>query len=632
PKEVLKSMPAHTIKNIEVITNPPAKYEAEGVGGIINIITVKKSPGGYNGSINAGARSPVGYNVGGYLTAKTGKFGFSGYYGHNYNESPSTENNLFRDDYVRKIRLNQRGVNDNHGTFNYLDGNLSFELDSLNLITGNFSFNVSNNGSNLSQEVLNTTYAGTPELSYSRFSKGAFEWHGYDLGLDYQKSFRKNKEQLFTLSYKFNNGGNDSDTDFRLEYTDRPLVYSTTQNNGTSAEHTVQADYVQPIGKNNLEIGLKTITRLNSSDYFYANLNPDNGEYVIDPSQSNNFDYHQDIFAGYTSYGFKKGDWGFKFGARLEETRIDANFASSGTIAEQNYFNLIPSIAVSRKLKGMKNMRLGYTQRIERPGLWYLNPYVNRIDPRNIFFGNPDLRAATNHAFDYSYSTFVKKTSVNTSLFYNFTNNSIQQFTTLGTDSVARTTYGNIGKNQRLGFSLNTNMNLTKNLNVNLNASANFVQLNGVITVTDTATNTSTLTPVSNNGITANVFGYLSYKFGKKWRASGNIGYNSPQILLQGTSAGFAYNSFSVTRMFFDKDKGSINLSISSPFQRNRRFFNELQDTRFYQNSESFYVMRRVSLSFNYRFGKLQSDIARKKRGIKNDDVSGGGQSGGATN
>ena len=632
PKEVLKSMPANTIKNIEVITNPPAKYEAEGVGGIINIITVKKTLGGYNGSVNLGARTPVGYNVGGYLTAKTGKFGFSGYYGHNYNESPATENNLFRDDYIRKMRLNQRGINDNRGTFNYLDGNLSYELDSLNLITGNFSFNVSNSSSNLTQQVLNSSYSGEPGLSYARYNKGAFQWRGYDVGLDYQRSFRKNKEQLFTLSYKFNNGGTDSDTDFRLEYTDRPLVYSNTQNDGTSAEHTVQADYVQPIGKNNLEIGLKTITRLNTSDYFYANLNPDNGEYEIDPTQSNNFDYHQDIFAGYTSYSYKKGDWGLKLGARLEETRIKANFASSGTIADQDYFNLIPSIALSRKLKEMNTVRLSYTQRIERPGLWYLNPYVNRIDPRNVYFGNPNLRAATNHAFDLSYSTFVKKSSVNTSLFYNFTNNSIQQFTTLGTDSIARTTYGNIGKNQRLGFSLNTNMNLTKNLNFNLNASTNFVQLNGVITVTDTATNINTLTPVSNNGFTANIFGYVSYKFGKRWRASGNIGYNSPQILLQGTSAGYAYNSFSVTRTFFDKDKGSINLSVSSPFQRDRRFFNELQDTRFYQNSESFYIMRRLSLSFNYRFGKLQGDIARKKRGIKNDDVSGGGQGGGATN
>jgi outer membrane receptor protein involved in Fe transport len=632
PKEVLKSMPANTIKNIEVITNPPAKYEAEGVGGIINIITVKKNISGYNGSINLGARSPVGYNVGGYLTAKIGKFGFSGYYGNNYNESPTTENNLYRDDYIRKIRLNQRGFNNNQGTFNYLDGNLSYELDSLNLITGNYSFNISNNSSNLTQSVLNTNYAGTPGLSYSRFSKGDFQWRGYDVGLDYQRSFRKHKEQLFTLSYKFNNGGNDSDNDFRLEYTDRPQVFSTTQNNGTSMEHTVQADYVQPILKNNLEIGLKTITRLNSSDYFYANLNPDDGQYVIDPTQSNNFDYHQDIFAGYTSYGLKKGDWGLKLGARLEETRIKANFESSGTVADQDYFNLIPSVALSRKLKAMNTARLSYTQRIERPGLWYLNPYVNRIDPRNIYFGNPNLVAALNHAFDLSYSTFVKKSSVNASLFYNFTNNSIQQFTTLGTDSIARTTYGNIGKNQRLGISLNTNMNLTQNLNFNLNASTNFVQLNGVITAVDTLTKTSVLTPVSNNGFTANIFGYVSYKFGKTWRASGNIGYNSPQILLQGTSAGYAYNSFSVTKNLFKKDKGSINLSVSSPFQRNRRFFNELNDTRFFQSSESFYVMRRVSLSFNYRFGKLQGDIARKKRGIKNDDVSGGGSGGNTTN
>lgn len=632
PKEVLKSMPANTIKNIEVITNPPAKYEAEGVGGIINIITVKKNLGGYNGSLNLSVRTPVGYNAGGYLTAKVKKFGFSGYYGYGYNNSPATQSNLFRDDLIRKIRLNQAGENESSGRYQYLDGNLSYELDSLNLLTGNYSFNISNNANTLQQRVINSGYDNVPGLSYTRNSQGAFQWQGYDIGLDYQKSFRKNKEQLFTLSYKFNRGSNNSDSDFSLAYLDRPDVLSTTRNDGTSAEHTVLADYVQPIGKQNLEIGIKTITRLNSSDYFYANRNADNGQYIIDSTQSNNFDYHQDILAGYTSFGFKKGDWGLKLGARLEQTRIKADFESSGTVADQDYFNLIPSIALSRKLKEMKSVRLGYTQRIERPGLWYLNPYVNRIDPRNISFGNPNLTAAINHAFDLSYSTFVKKSSVNTSLFYNFTNNSIQQFTTLGADSVARTTYGNIGKNQRLGFSVNGNMNLTKNLNLNLNASTNLVRLNGVISVTDSVTKTNVLTPVSNNGVMANIFAYASYKFGKGWRASGNIGYYSPQILLQGKSAGYSYNSFSINKSLFKKEKGSINLSITSPFQKNRRFFNELNDVRFYQSSESYYLMRRLNLSFNYRFGKLQGDITRKKRGIKNDDVQGGSQSGGTSN
>ena len=629
PKEVLKSMPANTIKNIEIITTPPAKYEAEGVGGIINIITVKKSLGGYNGSVNAGASDPFAYHLGGYLTAKAGKFGFSGYYGHNYNASPTNESNLFRDDFVRQTRLNQQGGNTNRGRFDYLDGNLSFELDSLNLITSNFSFKKSNNRNNIFQQVTNTNYAGEPTLAYTRLSNGRGGWNGYDIGLDYQRSFRKSKDQLFTLSYKFNNSGNDSYNAFSINTEGKPSVLSITNNDGTTGEHTVQADYVQPIGKQTLEVGLKTISRLSNSDYSYANKEPDTDEYIIDPEQTNNFDYRQDILAGYTSFGFKKGDWGLRVGARLEETIIKANFESSATAADQDYFNLIPSIALSRKLKDMKTLKGAYTQRIQRPGLWYLNPYENRIDPRNIYYGNPDLLAAISHAFDLSYSTMIKKSMINTSLSYNFTNNSIQQFTTLGADSVARTTYGNIGQNRRLGLSGNGNINVTKNLNLNMNANLSFVQLNGFLNRTVDGVNVPA--EVKNNGFTANVFAYAGYKFPKGFRASGNIGFNTPQVLLQGKSAGYMFNSFSVNKSLFKKEKGSINLSVSSPFQKNRRWFNELEDVNFYQSSENFYRMRRINVSFSYRFGKLKTDIARKKRGIKNDDVQGGGQSGGGS-
>jgi hypothetical protein len=628
PKEVLKSMPANTIKNIEIITTPPAKYEAEGVGGIINIITVKKNLGGYNGSINAGASNPTAYRMGGYLTAKTGKLGFSGYYGHNYSAYPTNESNLYRDDFVRKTRLNQEGGSNTKGSFDYLDGNLSFELDSLNLLTSNFSFNTSDRRNNLFQQVTNTNYAGEPTLAYSRQSAGRGGWNGYDIGLDYQRSFRKNKDQLFTLSYKLNNGGNDSYNDFSINTIGKPSVLSITNNDGASSEHTMQADYVQPIGKQSLEVGLKTISRLNSSDYSYANKDPDTDKYVTDMTQTNNFDYRQDILAAYTSFGLKKGDWGLRVGARLEETIIKANFESSGTVADQDYFNLIPSVALSRKLKDMKNLKWAYTQRMQRPGLWYLNPYVNRIDPRNIHYGNPGLLAAINHAFEMSYSTMVKKSMVNTSLSYNFANNSIQQFTTLGADSVARTTYGNIGQDRRLGLSGNGNMNLTKNLNLNVNANLSFVQLNGFLNQKVNGVNVPV--KVKNNGFSANVFAYASYKFPKGFRASSNIGFNTPQVLLQGTSSGYIFNSISVNKSLFKKEKGSINLSVSSPFQKNRRWFNELHDANFYQASESFYQMRQISLSFNYRFGKLQTDIARKKRGIKNDDVQGGqGGSGG---
>jgi hypothetical protein len=621
PKDVFRSMPANTIKSIEVITNPPSKYEAEGVGGIINIITHKKNIGGYNGSVNLGASSPKGSNLGGYLTAKAGKVGFSGYFGRGTHYNPANSNNLFREDRIQQTRLEQTGSSKGDNTFQYFSGEFSYEMDTLNLFTANYSMNLSTGNNSFHQDVdlLNTD--GVLTQAYRRLNSGKNRWQGSDFGADYQRTFKKSKDQLFTLSYRLSNSGNGSETDFSLV----PLLnyngqISQTENDGSSMEHTIQADYVQPIKKHTLELGLKSIFRLSNSDYFYSNQDPETGRFVLDPNLSNNFDYRQDVYAAYTSISLKKGDWGLKAGARLEETKVDANFKSSSTIAEQDYFNLIPNITLSRKLKGTSTMRLSYTQRIERPSLYYLNPYVNQIDPRNISYGNPELEAATNNVFNLAYNTFMKGTSINASIFHNFTNSSIQSYTTLGTDTVARTTYGNIGRNQTYGLSLSGNTTLFKKLSLNMNTSTSYVKLTSMIDGL----------PQNNDGFTFNIFGYTSYRFDKGWRASGNIGYNSSRIMLQGRSSGYIWNSISVNKQFLKDNKATIGFSINSPFQKNRRFFNEISNPRFVQNQENFYVMRRYSMSFNYRFGKLKGGIARKKRGINNDDVKAGEQSSGS--
>ncbi|RDC66427.1 outer membrane beta-barrel protein [Adhaeribacter pallidiroseus] len=123
--------------------------------------------------------------------------------------------------------------------------------------------------------------------------------------------------------------------------------------------------------------------------------------------------------------------------------------------------------------------------------------------------------------------------------------------------------------------------------------------------------------PIQKNGFTANVFGYASYRFEKGWRLSANLGVNSPRITLQGTSASYSYHSFSVNKQLFKGKKGSISFSVNSPFQKNRRWLNEITDQQFYQRQESYFVMRRFRLSFNYRFGKVQGGIARKNAVFK---------------
>ncbi|AHM60382.1 TonB-dependent receptor [Flammeovirgaceae bacterium 311] len=611
PSEIFKSMPASAIKSIEVITNPPARYDAEGVGGIINIITYRKTISGYNGSVSAAISSPRGSTMGGYLTAKAGKFGFSGHLVNNITSSPPAGRSYLREDHTRQTRLVQTGESNNRNSSLNGSGELSYELNALSVFTASYRANSNNGTHDFLQQVALFNGSNNLTQAYQNTSTSRNNSGGNDLGLDLQRSFRKHPEQLLTLSYKVSSNANASSSDFALQ----PLLnyieqLSQTQNRSSTREHTLQADYVQPIKKQTLELGVKSSLRRNDSDYFYKNLHQETGAFVLDPSQSNNFDYQQDIHAAYASLSLKKNNWGLRTGARLEETWVDANFRSSGTFATQHYLNLIPSLNLSHKLKNNSTLKLSYNQRLERPGLYHLNPYVNLTDPRNISYGNPGLDPATNHSFNLAYATFIKSSSINAGLFHHFANNSIQRFTSLGEDTVARTTYANIGRRQAYGFSLSGSTMLFNKLSLSLNSTTQYLRI----------TSTFQDRLQHNTGLTLNASGNVSYRFNKTWRANGNLAYNSPQIFLQGRSAGFVSNNLSVHKDILKNNKGSVSLSVRNPFQKYRRYQNEISDPAFYQLQESFSVIRQFSLAFSYRFGKVQTSSPRRKRSIQDDD------------
>ncbi|MGV3587881.1 MAG: TonB-dependent receptor domain-containing protein [Adhaeribacter sp.] len=597
PSELLKSLPASTIKKIEVITNPSAAYEAAGVGGIINIITQKSSISGYNGAANVSVKSPKGLALGGYLTATIGKFGFSNHYNHNANNSPVNRSIFFREDRIWQNRLEQTGKSNSNSQSWNTSSALSYELTPQNLITASFNYNKSNGHNGNVQEVKQRNVSGALIEAYQNLNLGDNSARGSDFNLNYQHSSRKTGQQRLSLSFNLINSPNKSTANFTLQpvlnYTQRE---STTQSIDETREYTAQADYVQPIGKQTLEVGIKTSVEQNSSNYFYQTLQPETGILLLDSSQSNNFGYRLHIHAAYASLNLRQGSWGLRTGARLEAAKLNADFTSSNTRATPQYRNLFPNITLSRLLKGGSTLKLSYSQRIQRPGLYYLNPYVDQTDPLNISYGNPALNPATSHIFQLDYNIFVKNASFNASVFHNFTNNSIQQFTTLGTDSVARTTYGNLGQDQNFGLSLSTNTTLFRKLSLNLNSSTQYVIYTSLIEGKTQR----------NEGFNYNFQSSASYRFGKTWRASGSLGYNSPNVLLQGRTSSYTLSSLSVNKEFLKSRKASIALAVRSPHRKYRRAVSEINNATFYQQREAYSVIRQFNLAFNYRFSKLQ--------------------------
>ncbi|PTX21070.1 outer membrane receptor for ferrienterochelin and colicin [Pontibacter mucosus] len=626
PKDVFRSMPANTIKRIEVITDPPAKYDAEGIGGIINVITHDKPQNGYNGSVYLSQATPDSRFGSANIRAKVGKLGISAYGGSNKFTSPDSYSSFERREKSLGTTLRQEGQGNNKSQYNYFNSELSYEIDTLNLLTAKFGVSKSNFESVYLQTVEDFGREGNRTQAFERNNYGDGSWGNYEVGLDYQHTFKRNKEQLLTLSYKIGDNFNTDDTDLEfvptLNY--RGPAGTRTQNEGKSVEQTAQIDYVHPFKKHTLEVGAKTILRDNGSDYFYRNYNPETNTYVEVPSLTNEFDYSQNIYAAYTSASLRYKKWGIRAGARLEQTVVDANFKSSGSVADRDYLNLIPSTTLTRTLKNMASLKLSYTQRIERPSLWYLNPYVNRQNEKAISFGNPRLKAATSHVFSLGHSMFKNGKSLNSTLTHTFTNNAIQGYTTFNpADSVSSTTYGNIGRNNTTTLSINSNATFFKKLSMNLNGSMSYSQLSGNIGGVD----------LENSGISGNVYSYVNYRFEKNWRAGVNLGYYAPRVMLQGKSAGQFWNGFSVSKSFLKDEKASISLSVQNPFSKFFTGYSDVSGLNFEQRSEYSYVRRRASIGFNYRFGKLKEDIKRTKRGIRNDDLkSGESTSGGGGN
>ena len=311
-------------------------------------------------------------------------------------------------------------------------------------------------------------------------------------------------------------------------------------------------------------------------------------------------------------------------GLRLEHTTVDADFTSVNTTVNQNYNNLIPSISIQRTFKS-SSFNFGFTQRIQRPSIYQLNPFVNNSNPLFISTGNPALRPELNNNFELTYSHFATN-SFNAGLSYQFSNNSIQNVTNLKVDSTANnmkdtvnsTTYENLGSNRSLGLNINTNLNITKQLTLSLNGQVAEVWLTG----------TYNGQFYKNSGLTGNAFANAGYTFNGGYRIGINAGFFSGQVNLQGSSNDFIYNSLVLTRTFLNK-KATFSLVANCPESKYHEYRSTTTTPQFYESSFNQNPYRTFAIRFSYKIGKLNSEIKKNQHGINNDDTKGGGQSGG---
>lgn len=642
PKDVLRSMPANTIKDIQVITDPGAKYDAEGVSGIINIVTQSNSSmGGYTATVDARADAQGGFGGGVYASLKYGKIGFTGRYNYFEWKRPKGETSSSRESFIDDNNkfLYSNGTSKNNGTGQFGSGELSYEIDTLNLINIGFNRYYGNSKSrNLGSFVemldkdLNTQY------QYDQRGNSKNTYGGTDINADYQRTFKK-KDQLLTASYRLSLSPNDSESRTYIENGEGTLpITAVTNKQFTDAdmkEHTFQIDFVTPFKKiefgdkktldHSLETGAKYIIRINESNSSYDKLvTPDTWEHVS--YSSDEFKHEQDILAAYAGYNAKTAKWGLKAGLRYEATWLNAKFPIN---EEQNfkvdYSNFVPSATVTYQLRPAQNIRFGYNMRISRPGIWQLNPYINSSDPNNIQVGNPELDAVKTHSLSVNYGSFSQKLNFNLNMAYDFENNGIEQITTFD-ESVSTTTYSNISKRKNLGLSGYVNWSPTSKWNIYSNMSGRY---------TDLKANDDT--GLANSGFSGNLFAggqfSIPWDLGVKDKSSFkgslrmgvNIGAFSPDVNLQGSRSAFFFHGFNISKGF-NEDKFNIRLFAQNPFIKSWDWESKRATADFRDVTTSTNRMRNFGIAVSFRFGEMKAQIQKTKRGINNDDSMSGGQ------
>jgi outer membrane receptor protein involved in Fe transport len=627
--DALKQIPADQIKSVEVITSPSAKYDAEGSGGIINIITKKNSLQGLNLNVDAGVgnRGSMLSLNGGYRKGKAG-FTIGGFGRGMYNTI--TKTSLEQTSTVENVSTvtRQTGDGSSRGLFGNYNLGFDYDIAKNQSLTAGVKYGV-RNFSNQQDLMTRLSKTGSSDITTSRDVDARNLSGTVDVNLDYLHTFKPQQEWSVSTLYSRNDLTNDFDANIlngNSELTSRQRNL----NKNLNQEFTFQSDYQTPIKKNQLlEFGAKGIFREVNSDYSFL-VAEAVGDFRPETDQpAGELTYHQNIAAGYTSYTYTtKSRYTFKGGARYEHTFIDAS-TNEGSVGVGNYGVLVPSFNASKTFKGT-TVKLAYNRRIQRPGLQQLNPNFNSANPQNITIGNPELRPELTNNFEVGLSKNIKKTFVNATFFGRVTNNAISQVRA-PSDTLAGaivTTYENIGKQHAYGTNIFANIAATSKINFGVFLNAFYTKLAGQTLGQDRKTIELTNTGFNVSG---GVFSQATFKNGWGAQAFGFMQGN--QVQLQGMQGGFGFYTVGVKKEFNNK-KGSVGLAAENFLSKRFRMHTELNSIQFNQVSDIYMYNRGVRLTFTYKIGKMTMDAPKRKaKSVNNDDVksdgSGGGQSGG---
>ena len=617
PSMVFKSMPATAVKSIEVVTNPGAKYDAEGAAGVLNIVMNRQTPmasqslNGYNGTIRVGVGTKQ-MSGGAFLSGQQGKLSYSANVMTSYNKpgTTTTEMEQMQDNGVQQLMTS---TNDVKTPFTMGSLTLGYQLDPMSNINVTASLN---SMSMKSTGTTTTTMGGSPYgngFSYGSSTDMKNKNTSFSGSVDYQRFLNQEHTQSLTLTYQLTYSPTTTemtsnfDSSFLTSQSSFDLTDRYSENKDKTTNHIFQLDYTMPLGTGKtLSLGSKLQLHDATSDANYYLKD------VYDPSSSSDYEYSNKILAGYGEFAGNWSKLGAKAGLRYEQTWQDVEYhLGNGQDFSTNYSSLVPTASLQYNLSQGSNLGLSYNMRISRPGISYLNPYVDKTNPIALTYGNPDLDVEKAHNVTLVYNVFSSKLMMNLNLHHNFVDNAISQYSFYDADNLLNTTYGNVVSSHQTGLSGYVNYLITKNTRLFFNGGLNY---------TDLRSNTLAQ---SNSGWTANIMGGVQQTLPWKLQLSAFAIASTKNYTLQGWSGGFNLVTASMSKTLLN-DKLSLSISgmvgLNKGGKLNIESYNK--GTNFTAHNNISVPIYGVTFTASYTFGNTQIMTRQKRQSrIQNDFI-----------
>lgn len=613
PSQVFKAMPAAMVKSIEVVTDPGAKYDAEGSAGVLNIVMNREAAAamgggtmdGYNGNIRVQAGNK-GWGGSAFASGQQGKLSFSANAMYNYSNPGTTETIMEQAQLVSsKSAMITTSKTKPKTPFTMGSLNMNYDvspMSSIGLTAGITSFTMKSDGYSSTCVDNAYSYGTTMDTKMSRTS--------FNGSLDYQHFLNAERTSSLTFTYQLTYAPTDNESDNRFdtaaETTWMDLTDRFSKNAERTTDHIFQADYTTPLGAGHtLNAGMKFSHRTATSDadYYLA------GNYA--ETLSSEYDYTNSILAGYAEFVGKFGKWGAKAGLRYEQTWQDVAYhLGNGEDFKTNYGNLVPSANVSYNFAAATNIGLTYTMRISRPGISYLNPYVDRSNPIALSYGNPDLDTEKTHSLGLVFNTFSSKLMLNLNLRHNFTDNAIEQYSFYDKDNLLNTTFDNTAKTHVTSLNAYVQWMAHKNTRLFLNGGVDYSDLR------------SQALDLKNNGWHANAMLGLQQTMPANIKLGAYLITQTKRQMLQGWSSGFNMLTANISKSFLG-DKLTVSAIATTGLGNGGKLAIETNThgSDFANRMQIKVPMQSVSLSVAYNFGNTTRQFQQRRSRVESDYI-----------